>query len=116
MTQGRKSPRPGKPEANPIAAAVPNDTSLARMRRRRQAALRSTPLNCGCRDPFGCRCTEPPLSKQALDAWRHAAEHLLETGDTPIVPLEVLKCWWRNGGAGRQLAERLWTQTGGLVA
>jgi hypothetical protein len=83
-------------------------TSLGRqLRRRRDAAARSVPLDCGCRDPWPCRCTEPPLSDWALHGWRDAAKHLLAAGHPPLVPLEVRRALWRRGGNDRELAELL---------
>ncbi|MCV7101526.1 hypothetical protein H7I01_14220 [Mycobacterium palustre] len=72
---------------------------------------------CGARDPISCRCWEPqpPLSEHQVDAWRAAIERTLPIGP-PVVDLEVLQRLWRNGGSDRELAERVWTQTGGLVA
>jgi hypothetical protein len=90
--------------------------TVAGLHRRRYASQRSIPLACGCPDPWTCRCTDPPLSDYAVDGWRNAVEHVLATGQTPILPIEVLQRLWRNGGADRELAARVWEQTGGLVA
>jgi hypothetical protein len=84
----------------------PQDLS-SQLNRRRDQANRSVPLDCGCRDGWSCRCTEPPLTERALDAWRDAAKHVLATGRTPILPLEVRRALWRRGGHDRQLAELL---------
>lgn len=73
---------------------------------RRQAANRSVPLDCGCRDSWLCRCTEPPLSDPQLDSWRDAAEHILASGLMPAVPIEVRRALWRRP-ADRRLAELL---------
>lgn len=90
--------------------------SVAQLRRRRHAANRSVPLDCGCRDPWGHRCTEPPLSDKRIDAARDAAEHLLEAGLVPLLEIEVLQALWRRGGDDRAFAQRLDNLTGGLVA
>lgn len=85
--------------------------------RRREAAWRSVPLDCGCRDGRTCKCTEPPLSARAIDGWRDAALYLLEhSGKTPLLPVEVLQALWRRGGADRALAEQLHALTNGEVA
>jgi hypothetical protein len=75
------------------------------------------PLDCGCADPWACRCTEPQLTERAVDGYRDAAEHILSTtGKTPVVPVEVLRALHRRGGDERALAERLHAAMGGAVA
>ena len=86
------------------------------MRLRRGASRRMVPLDCGCRDPWPCRCTEPPLSEAALDAWHDAALHVLASGEIPLVPIEVRRAWWKRGGADRRLAQLLHTACGGQAA
>lgn len=84
--------------------------------RRRDAALRMVSLDCGCGpDPWLCRCTEPPLTDVALAGWRDAAQHLLASGRTPLVPLEVLRELHRRGGDDRSLAETLHAGCGGVI-
>lgn len=69
-----------------------NDTALPRQcaadtrpwRQRRQASYRLIPLDCGCRDPWPCRCTVPPLSDKTVDAGRAAALHVLDQGRVPL--------------------------------
>jgi hypothetical protein len=63
-----------------------------------------------------CHCTQPPLTDRAVDGWRDAARHVLGTGQTPILPIEVLRCLYRRGGADRQLAELLHQAAGGEAA
>lgn len=135
MTQERKSRRPTQPATFPTAAATPDDTGRpgkalvwipctrtfpqdlrSQLQRRRGAAKRSVPLDCGCRDPYTCQCTEPPLFGRALDAWRDAALHMLEVGNMPLVPLEVRRALWRRGSADRELAELLHEGCGGAAA
>lgn len=90
---------------------------LIQSRRRLASARRMSPLDCGCRDPWPCRCTEPPLSARAIDGWRDAAMYLLaNSGKTPLLPVEVLQALWRRGGADRALAEELHSLTNGEVA
>ncbi|KLO29576.1 hypothetical protein ABH37_13255 [Mycobacterium haemophilum] len=86
------------------------------MRRRREAACRSVPLDCGCEDPWPCRCTDPPLSDHALDGWRDAALRVLFGGHVPLLPIEVRRALWKRGGPDRVLAERLHDACGGEVA
>lgn len=102
----------------PCTWSFPQDT-VSQLRRRREASRRLLRLTdcCGAQDPLSCRCHDPRprLSEQALDAWRSAIERTLPIGP-PLVPLEVLQLLWRNGGADRELAQRVWAETGGLVA
>ncbi|WP_460356685.1 hypothetical protein, partial [Mycobacterium sp. ZZG] len=75
-----------------------------RLARRHAAADRCVPLDCGCRDPWPCRCADPPLSDQALDGWRDAALRLLFDGLIPLLPIEVRRALYRRGGPDRVLA------------
>lgn len=84
--------------------------------RRRDAAHRRVPLNCGCRDSWPCRCTDPPLSEHALDGWRDAANHVLASGRMPVVPLDVRRALYRRGGTDRELAETLHAGCEGAIA
>lgn len=89
---------------------------VAALHRRRAAAQRMVPLDCGCADPWPCQCTQPPLSEHALDSWRATAEYLLANAGPPLVPLEVRRALYRRGGRDRELAERLHRGCGGAVA
>lgn len=84
--------------------------------RRADAARRVPTLDCGCRDPWPCRCNEPPLTNFALDGWRNAARHVLSAGNTPMLPIEVLRALYRRGGADRALAVELHKASGGVAA
>ena len=86
------------------------------LRRRRLASQRCVPLDCGCRDPWPCRCTEPPLTERQVDYWRDAVLHVLDTGCMPLLPLEARQALWRRGGADRVLAELLHDGCGGEAA
>lgn len=88
----------------------------AQLRRRREASRRVIPLDCGCRDGWTCRCTDPPLSEAMIDAGRAAARHILSVGKTPLLATEILRALWRRGGEDRQLAEQLHQLTGGQLA
>jgi excisionase family DNA binding protein len=70
------------------------------------------PLDCGCRDPWPCRCTRPPLSKWMVDGGRAAAMHLLEIGYPPILRPDTLTALYRRGD-DRQLVQQLYTLAGG---
>lgn len=89
---------------------------LAQLRRRRRAAERLPLLDCGCADPWPCRCTTPPLTDRDVDNWRDAAGHVMDTGKVPLLPVEVLRALYRRGGEDRALAERLHAATGGVLA
>lgn len=75
--------------------------------RRRLAAARCVPLDCGCADPFRCAVAHrPPLTDGQIDAWAAAARHLITAGLSPIVPIEELRAMWR-AGRDRHLAEEI---------
>lgn len=100
------------------ATPQPRQCAADALRRRRRAAYRMVPLDCGCltRDPWVCRCTAPPLSEPMVDAGRDAALHVLEHGDIPLLEIEVLRALWRRGGDDRRLAQQLHQLTGGRAA
>jgi hypothetical protein len=89
---------------------------LEQIKRRRSATRRVPPLDCGCPDPWPCRCAEPPLSEGMIDAGRDAALLILDTGRVPLLKFEVLQALWRRGGADRALAEQLHELTGWAVS
>jgi hypothetical protein len=89
--------------------------TMAGLRRRRTAAQRVAPLDCGCRDPWPCRCTQPAMSENALDGWAAAARHVLSQGRTPMLPLEVRRALWHRPG-DRALAVALHEACGGAPA
>lgn len=115
-TTTRPATEPGKtlvwiPCTRPPAA----QDIRSQLARRHAARQRVVPLDCGCRDPWPCRCTEPPLSEQAVDGYRAAATHILSQGQTPLVPIEALRALYRRGGDDRELAEQLHAACGGEV-
>jgi hypothetical protein len=89
---------------------------VAQWFRRRRAAERLVPLDCGCRDPWPCRCSRPPVSEKTIDAGAQAARHLLDCGQVPLLEIDVLRALWRRGGTDRQLAQELYDLAGGVVA
>jgi len=52
------------------------------------------------------------LSERTVDGYRHAALHVLRDGNTPALPLEVLRALWRRGGPDRELADELYERGG----
>jgi hypothetical protein len=124
-----KPPAPTKSQRHQDNGAEPGETLQwvpctwthaqdlrSQLGRRHLAAARSVPLDCGCRDPYPCRCTDPPLSERAIDGWRDAALHILGTGNVPLVPLEARRALYRRGGTDRHLAELLHDACGGEAA
>ena len=77
--------------------------------RRHDAAERVPLLDCGCADPWTCRCgAVPPMSDLQLNGYVDAARYILDTtGHMPILPVEVLRRLWQRGGDDRDLAEKL---------
>ncbi|ABM13323.1 hypothetical protein [Mycolicibacterium vanbaalenii] len=91
-----------------------DDGLPAQLARRRDAAHRSEPLECGCRDPYTCYCREQVqrLTEHRLDGWSAAALHLLGIGLTPALPIDVQRRLWRRGGRDRRLVSELHTLAG----
>lgn len=84
------------------------ESVLAQMKRRQYIAIRSAPLNCGCRDPLVCRCGRPDeVTEQYVDGYRDAAHHLLSQGLTPAPNIAAMRVLWRRGGDEQRLAVRL---------
>ncbi|RAL33100.1 hypothetical protein CVN56_21190 [Rhodococcus sp. AQ5-07] len=92
------------------------DTAAKQLARRREASRRVPPLDCGCPDPWPCKCSVPPLSDRVADSWRDAAAHILFTGKCPIVPFEVLRALYRRGGEDRGIAVEIFHRSGGVIA
>ena len=65
--------------------------------RRRQAATRVAPLECGCPDPWAHRCFRPEPSETMIDAYTSTVEMLAALGypAAPLVP--ELRGLWRRG-------------------
>lgn len=80
----------------------------SRSSRRRAAAQRLPVLECGCRDPWTCRCClgEQP-SRLAVDAYRDAAIMLFGQGMTPAPRIPEMRALWRRGGEDRLLVEKI---------
>lgn len=73
--------------------------------RRRDAAARSVPLDCGCRDPWVHRCApEPDPTERTTEAAVHASHHLLDHGLPPLFSIATCRALWRAGH--RELATR----------
>lgn len=115
MIYERRSRRPGQDSAASKSLVMDCDQHSG-WKRRRRAARRVVPLDCGCPDPFPCRCSEPPLSDKMIDAGRDGALHLLTDGYVPLLKIEVLQALYRRGGEDRELAELLHTLTDGALA
>src|SRR4051812_46359880 len=118
MIHERKSRRPGQESAasKPLVMDRDQHSGVAGWKRRQHAARRVAPLDCGCTDPWPCRCSEPPLSDRMIDGGRDAALHFLESGRIPLLKIEVLQALWRRGGHDRELAGLLHKLTDGQVA
>jgi hypothetical protein len=51
-----------------------------------------------------------------IDAGRDAAQHVLNTGNVPLLELEILRALYRRGGDDRAFAEELHLLTGQAIA
>lgn len=79
--------------------------------RRRQAAHRCEPLDCGCRDKWTCRCDDnPEPTPQLTEAAITAAEYLQHHGLPPIFSVAQGRALWRAGR--RDLAVLVTTEVG----
>lgn len=119
MIYERRSSRPGYSPAGAGCAAddaTIRHSGVTGWNRRHDAAARLVSLDCGCPDPWPCRCSEPPLSDRMIDGGRDAALHVLSVGQVPLLAAEILQALWRRGGADRELAELLHRMTEGQVA
>jgi hypothetical protein len=117
--------RPGAtPDTGPIQQSADTTTDntmicpagAAEWFRRHRAGERLTRLDCGCRDPWPCKCSRAPLSQRTVDGGRAAALHLRDRGLPPLVELDVVRGLWRRGGDDRQLARELYQLIGGDAA
>lgn len=83
------------------------------LHRRFLAASRGV-LECGCADPWLCRCLDEPrsLTNHRLDAIRDAAQHLLGVGICPVVSPEAARILWRRGGDDRRLLSEIASRNG----
>lgn len=71
---------------------------LSALDRRRKAAHRCQPLECGCRDSWTCRCHDnPELTDRQIEAAIDAAEHLLSHQLTPQFTIPTRRALWRAG-------------------
>lgn len=87
-----------RPVTSGAASQQPRCTHyIASLRRRRDAAQRVTPLDCGCRDPWTCTCRDPQPSERMTDAAADAAEYLLHHGLPPIFSIDQGRALWRAG-------------------
>ena len=111
---GYQAARPVQKSATTTDKPIICHAGVAQWFRRRRASQRLVALDCGCADPWKCRCRrpDPPLTDHQVDGWRATAQHLLDGGTVPMVPAEVLRRMHRRGGADRRLAQQLWELVG----
>lgn len=64
------------------------------LRRRRAATYRLPQLECGCVDPWTCRCTTDELTTDSAVA---AADHLGRHGLAPLFSINAGRALWRGG-------------------
>ena len=66
-------------------------------------------------DPWPIRIRpEEQLDGRQLGAWAAAAQHILQDHLSPIVPFDVLRALFRQGGDLRALAERIHRSGGAM--
>lgn len=92
-----------------------NTTDIAPvLQLRRQAAMLCVPAECGCVDPWTCRCKQKKVTvtDHELDGWRDTIAMLLDKGMTPLLDVEILRALWRRGGIDRRLAQAVADRAG----
>lgn len=111
---GSTTPMRPLPRLAPCTRTPAQQEALDQLARRREAANRSVPLDCGrCRDPWTCRCNHPEPSDRMLDAGREAALHLLDAGYLPLLDANTMRGLWRRRGDDRRLAQHIHQLTQG---
>lgn len=95
---------PDKEKRGPVTSgAASNDQPrsahhyIAACQRRCDAARRVTPLECGCRDPYTCRCRDTEPTPHQTEAAIQAAEYLLHHALVPIFSIDQGRALWRAG-------------------
>ncbi|WP_433730154.1 hypothetical protein ACQP0C_02515 [Nocardia sp. CA-129566] len=66
-------------------------------------------------DPWPVRDQLPAPEFRELQAWQAAVKHVAADRVTPIIPPEIARSLWRQGGESRAVAEWLW-RAGGFAA
>lgn len=78
------------------------------LRNRRDAAKRSVPHDCTCRDTWTCRCYDrSELTERHVDAYRDAVLHLLDNGMMPAPDIQAMRVMWRRGGRERHIVSEI---------
>ncbi|KAA1249805.1 hypothetical protein F0Q45_13045 [Mycobacterium simiae] len=81
---------------------------VAGLHRRRAHAYRVPRCDCGCPDPWTCRCdNHDEVTEQYVDGYRDAAQHILDAGLTPAPNVRAMRVMWRRGGSEQRLAQRI---------
>lgn len=87
----------------PCARPWPPRDIPSQLERRRRASKRSPRLDCGCPDPWVCRCYDTgELSDVMVEAVVSALHHLDDLGVPGILDIHTCRSLWRQGH--RQLA------------
>lgn len=95
----------GGPATNGTAITTPSDTDRSALHRRRAAASRCEPLECGCVDPWTCRHHDGNHdTDRQTEAAIAAGDHLLGHRLGPIYNVDQGRALWRAGR--RDLAVR----------
>ncbi len=96
-----------RPAGNGADSTTPTRCShyIVGLRQRKIETYRREPLDCGCVDPWTCRCYDPaePSSRQ-VDGYRDAIVHLAGLQLLAAPSLPALRAMWCRGGTDRRLA------------
>lgn len=90
-------------------------TVVSQLRHRRTACHRMERLDCGCVDPWTCRCHEKESSRTDPELVKVVAEHLLAATGGPGIghDADAGRALWRRGGRDARLAELI-NRCGGI--
>lgn len=89
----------GGPATNGTAITTqPSAGESTRLHRRRAAAARCQPLECGCRDPWTCRHHDDDQDDDnQTEAAAQAGDYLLRHGLAPLYGVDRGRALWRAG-------------------
>jgi hypothetical protein len=80
---------------------------IAGIRRRRAATYRLPRRDCGCVDPWTCRCDDRGPSDRMVAAYEAAAETLLNEGFAPAPFLPEMRAMWSKSNRSREMVRTI---------
>jgi hypothetical protein len=99
----QKNERRATMKVNPTPAAYLDHTVATAIQARRESARRLPPMECGCSDPWPCRCASAEPSDKGVEGYLEAVAHLSSLGLLGAPFLPELRALWRRGDAERRI-------------